>query len=100
RRGPVRPDRALDGQRGGAAELRQEHAVPGARADGPCARHDRGWRDPVRAGAWRRRTRILMIAQLYRYGLRLIAPISIAAAFVHVALGLLYALLTFTWIGP
>ena len=41
-----------------------------------------------------------MIAQLYRYGLRLIAPISIAAAFVHVALGLLYALLTFTWIGP
>jgi 1-acyl-sn-glycerol-3-phosphate acyltransferase len=41
-----------------------------------------------------------MIGQLYRFGLRLIAPISIAAAFVHVALGLLYALLTFSWIGP
>ena len=41
-----------------------------------------------------------MIGQLYRFGLKLIAPISIAAAFVHVALGLLYALLTFSWIGP
>ena len=41
-----------------------------------------------------------MIAQLYRFGLCLIAPITIAAALVHVALGLLYAVLTFGWIGP
>src|SRR5215472_13741918 len=40
-----------------------------------------------------------MIGQLYRFGLKLIAPISIAAAFVHVVLGLLYAVLTFPWIG-
>jgi 1-acyl-sn-glycerol-3-phosphate acyltransferase len=40
-----------------------------------------------------------VISQLYRFGLRLIAPISIVAAFVHVALGLLYALLLFPWIG-
>ncbi|MBV8209335.1 MAG: 1-acyl-sn-glycerol-3-phosphate acyltransferase [Burkholderiaceae bacterium] len=37
--------------------------------------------------------------RLYGFGLRLIAPITIAAALVHVALGLLYALLTFSWIG-
>jgi 1-acyl-sn-glycerol-3-phosphate acyltransferase len=41
-----------------------------------------------------------MIGQLYRFGLKLIAPITIAAAFVHVALGVLYAVLTFPWIGP
>ena len=41
-----------------------------------------------------------MIAQLYRFGLCLIAPITIAAALIHVALGLLYAVLTFAWIGP
>jgi len=40
-----------------------------------------------------------MIGQLYRFGLKLIAPISIAAAFAHVALGLLYAALMFPWIG-
>ena len=40
-----------------------------------------------------------LLERLYFYGLRLIAPITIAAAFVHVALGLLYALLTFSWIG-
>ena len=37
--------------------------------------------------------------RLYGFGLRLIAPITIAAALVHVALGVLYALLTFSWIG-
>ena len=37
--------------------------------------------------------------RLYGFGLRLIAPITIAAALVHVALGLLYALLTSSWIG-
>ena len=41
-----------------------------------------------------------MIAQLVRFGLCLIAPITIAAALIHVALGLLYAVLTFAWIGP
>jgi 1-acyl-sn-glycerol-3-phosphate acyltransferase len=41
-----------------------------------------------------------MIAQLYRFGLCLIAPITIAAALIHVLLGLLYAVLTFGWIGP
>jgi 1-acyl-sn-glycerol-3-phosphate acyltransferase len=41
-----------------------------------------------------------VISQLYRQGLRLIAPITMAAALVHVALGLLYALLTFPWIPP
>ena len=40
-----------------------------------------------------------MIGRLYRFGLCVIAPITIAAAFVHVALGLAYALLTFGWIG-
>ena len=40
-----------------------------------------------------------MIGQLYRLGLVLIAPITIAAALLHVALGLLYALLLFPWIG-
>jgi 1-acyl-sn-glycerol-3-phosphate acyltransferase len=40
-----------------------------------------------------------MIGQLYRFGLCLIAPITIAAALLHVALGLLYALLLFPWIG-
>jgi 1-acyl-sn-glycerol-3-phosphate acyltransferase len=40
-----------------------------------------------------------MIGQLYRFGLVLIAPITIAAALLHVTLGLLYALLLFPWIG-
>jgi 1-acyl-sn-glycerol-3-phosphate acyltransferase len=40
-----------------------------------------------------------MIGQLYRLGLYLIAPITIAAALLHVALGLLYAVLLFPWIG-
>ena len=40
-----------------------------------------------------------MIAQLYRLGLLLLAPITIAAALLHVALGLLYAVLLFPWIG-
>jgi 1-acyl-sn-glycerol-3-phosphate acyltransferase len=39
-----------------------------------------------------------MIGQLYRFGLCLIAPISIAAALLHVLLGLSYALLLFPWI--
>ena len=39
-----------------------------------------------------------MIGQLYRLGLWLIAPITIAAAFLHVGLGLLYATLLFPWI--
>jgi 1-acyl-sn-glycerol-3-phosphate acyltransferase len=41
-----------------------------------------------------------MIGKLYRRGLYLIAPITILAACVHVALGVLYAMLTFGWIGP
>jgi len=40
-----------------------------------------------------------MIGQIYRLGLWVIAPITIAAAFLHVALGLAYALLVFPWIG-
>ena len=40
-----------------------------------------------------------MIGRIYRLGLYLIAPITIAAAYVHVALGLTYAALTFGWIG-
>ena len=40
-----------------------------------------------------------MIGQLYRIGLVLIAPITIAAALLHVVLGLLYAALLFPWIG-
>ncbi|HEY4039845.1 MAG TPA: lysophospholipid acyltransferase family protein [Burkholderiaceae bacterium] len=40
-----------------------------------------------------------MIAKLYRLGLMLIAPITIVAAFAHVALGVLYAALLFPWIG-
>lgn len=39
-----------------------------------------------------------MIAQLVRFGLLLIAPITIAAALLHVALGLVYATLLFPWI--
>ncbi|HWY73133.1 MAG TPA: lysophospholipid acyltransferase family protein [Burkholderiaceae bacterium] len=39
-----------------------------------------------------------MIGQLYRLGLWVIAPITIAAAFLHVGLGLLYATLLFPWI--
>jgi len=42
---------------------------------------------------------VRLFDRLYGFGLRLIAPITIAAALVHVALGLLYALLTFSWIG-
>jgi 1-acyl-sn-glycerol-3-phosphate acyltransferase len=38
------------------------------------------------------------MGKLYRLGLYLIAPITIAAAFVHVALGVLYAALLFPWI--
>jgi 1-acyl-sn-glycerol-3-phosphate acyltransferase len=40
-----------------------------------------------------------VIGQLYRIGLVLIAPITIAAALLHVVLGLLYAALLFPWIG-
>lgn len=40
-----------------------------------------------------------MIGKLYRFGLCLIAPITIVAAFVHVALGALYAALLFPWIS-
>ena len=40
-----------------------------------------------------------MIAQLYRIGLCLIAPITIAAALLHVALGIAFAVLAFPWIG-
>jgi 1-acyl-sn-glycerol-3-phosphate acyltransferase len=39
-----------------------------------------------------------MIAQLVRLGLLLLAPITIAAALLHVALGLVYATLLFPWI--
>jgi 1-acyl-sn-glycerol-3-phosphate acyltransferase len=39
-----------------------------------------------------------MIAKLYRLGLMLIAPITMVAAFAHVALGVLYAALFFPWI--
>lgn len=39
-----------------------------------------------------------MIVQLYRLGLCLIAPITIAAALLFVLLGLIYALLLFPWI--
>jgi len=39
-----------------------------------------------------------MIGQLYRLGLWVIAPITIAAAFLHVGLGLVYATLLFPWI--
>jgi 1-acyl-sn-glycerol-3-phosphate acyltransferase len=39
-----------------------------------------------------------VIGQIYRVGLWLIAPITIAAALLHVALGLLYAGLLFPWI--
>src|SRR5260221_2684606 len=73
-----------------AAELRQEHALPGARVGGPRAGHDRGRRDAVRTGAGGGRR---VIAQLYRLGLLLLAPITIAAALLPVALGLLYAVL-------
>jgi 1-acyl-sn-glycerol-3-phosphate acyltransferase len=41
-----------------------------------------------------------MIEKLYHKGLFLIAPITILAAFVHVALGVLYAALLFPWIRP
>jgi 1-acyl-sn-glycerol-3-phosphate acyltransferase len=41
-----------------------------------------------------------MMGKIYRLGLWLIAPITIAAAFVHVALGVLYAALLFPWIRP
>ena len=41
-----------------------------------------------------------MIAKLYRVGLILIAPITIVAAFLFVALGVLYAALLFPWIRP
>jgi 1-acyl-sn-glycerol-3-phosphate acyltransferase len=40
-----------------------------------------------------------VIAQLYRFGLYLIAPITIAAALIHVVLGIAFALLCFGWIG-
>ena len=40
-----------------------------------------------------------MIAQLYRFGLILLAPITIAAALLHVVLGIVYAVLCFGWIG-
>ena len=41
-----------------------------------------------------------MISKLYEFGLRLITPIAIAAAFLWVALGVGYAMLTFAWSGP
>jgi len=40
-----------------------------------------------------------VIARLYRVGLWLIAPITIAAALLHVVLGIVFALLCFPWIG-
>jgi 1-acyl-sn-glycerol-3-phosphate acyltransferase len=40
-----------------------------------------------------------VIAQFYRFGLCLIAPITIAAALIHVVLGIVFALLCFGWIG-
>jgi 1-acyl-sn-glycerol-3-phosphate acyltransferase len=40
-----------------------------------------------------------VIAQLYRLGLYLIAPITVAAALLHVVLGIVFAVLTFPWIG-
>jgi len=40
-----------------------------------------------------------VIAQLYRFGLILLAPITIAAALLHVVLGIVYAVLCFGWIG-
>lgn len=39
-----------------------------------------------------------MLSHLYRIGLWVIAPITIAAALLHVVLGLLYACLLFPWI--
>lgn len=41
-----------------------------------------------------------MISKLYRMGLWVIAPITIAAALLFVALGVLYAALLFPWIRP
>jgi 1-acyl-sn-glycerol-3-phosphate acyltransferase len=38
------------------------------------------------------------LSKLYRVGLCLIAPITIAAAFLFVALGVLYAMLVFPWV--
>lgn len=40
-----------------------------------------------------------LLARLHRAALCVLAPLAIAAAFTHVALGLAYALLTFGWIG-
>jgi 1-acyl-sn-glycerol-3-phosphate acyltransferase len=40
-----------------------------------------------------------VIARLYQIGLYLLAPLTVAAALLHVVLGLVYAALTFGWIG-